>query len=46
MAAIASQWLAKSVAHRFAGSGILGAFRIQFSTVLSEILKPSTFSSP
>jgi hypothetical protein len=46
MAAIASRWLAKNVAHRFAGLGILGAFRIQFSTVLSEIPKPSIFSSP
>jgi hypothetical protein len=32
--------------HGIAGSGFLGAFRIHRSTVLSEISKPSIFSSP
>ena len=46
IAAIASRWLFKNAVHRFAGSVCLGAFRIQRSTVLSEISEPSIISSP
>jgi hypothetical protein len=46
IAAIASLWLARNAAHRFAGSGPLEAFRIQRRTVRSEILKPSILNSP
>jgi hypothetical protein len=38
--------IAHKAAHRFAGSGSLGAFRIQRKTVRSEMSKPSIFSSP
>src|ERR1017187_8172983 len=46
IAAIASLWLVRNAAHRFAGSGFLGTFLIQRSTVRSETSKPSIFSSP
>jgi hypothetical protein len=38
--------IGKNVAHCRAGPGFLGALRIQFSTVRSEISKPSIFNSP
>jgi hypothetical protein len=46
IAAIASRWLFRNSAQRFAGSGFLGALRIQRRTVLSERSKPSIFNSP
>jgi hypothetical protein len=46
VAAIASRWLFRNAAHRFPGSGSLGAFLIQRNTVRSETSKPSIFSSP
>ena len=46
IAAIASRWLFRKAFHSFAGSGFLGAFLIQRSTVRSEMSKPSIFSSP
>ena len=46
IAAIASRWLLRNAAHRFAGSGLRGAFHIQRSTVRSETSRPSIFSSP
>src|ERR1035441_8150139 len=46
IAAIASRWLLRNVDHRFAGTGFLGALRIQRRTVLSERSKPSIFNSP
>ena len=46
IAAMASRWLLKNAAHRVAGSGFLGALRIQRKTVRSERSKPSIFSSP
>src|ERR1017187_4209654 len=44
IAAIASRWLHRNAAHRLAGSGLLGAFRIQRRTVRSETSKPSIFN--
>jgi hypothetical protein len=38
--------IAQECVHRFADSGFLGALRIQRKTALSEISKPSIFSSP
>jgi len=46
IAAIASRWLLRNAAHRFAGSGFRGAFRIQRNTVRSEMSKPRIFNSP
>src|SRR4051794_15871221 len=46
IAAMASQWLLRKAAHRLAGSGHLGALRIQRNTVRSERSKPSIFNSP
>src|ERR1039457_1509510 len=46
IAAIASRWLHRNAAHRLAGSGLLGALRIQRRTVRSETSKPSIFNSP
>jgi hypothetical protein len=46
IAAIASRRLLRKAAHRFAGSGLRGALRIQRSTVLSEISKPGIFNLP
>jgi hypothetical protein len=46
IAAIASRWLSKKAAQRFASSGFLGAFRIQRETVRSDMSKPSILSSP
>jgi len=46
IAAIASRWFFRKVAHLFAGSGSLSAFRIHLETVLSEMSKPSIVSSP
>ena len=46
IAVIASRWLLRNAAHRFAGFGDRGAFRIQRNTVRSEMSKPSIFSSP
>src|SRR5450631_9693 len=43
---MASRWLLRMAAHRLAGSGRLGALRIQRNTVRSERSKPSIFSSP
>ena len=45
-ASLASRWLLKNAVHRAAGSGFLGALRIQRKTVRSERSKPSIFSSP
>jgi len=38
--------VAEKAFHRLAGSGLLGAFRIQRCTVGSETSKPSIFNSP
>ena len=46
MAAIASRWLLRNAVHRFAGSGFLGALRIQRNTVRPEMSKSSILSSP
>jgi hypothetical protein len=46
IAAIASRWFHRKLSQRFAGSGFLGARRIQRETVLSEMSNPSIKSSP
>ena len=46
VAAIASRWFFRNASHRFAGSGSLGARRIQREIVLSETSNPSIRSSP
>jgi hypothetical protein len=46
IAAITSRWLFRKAAQRFADTGLLGTFRIQRKTVLSEMSKLSIFNSP
>ena len=46
IAAIATRWLLRNAALRFAGSGFLGAFLIQRMTFFSERSKPSIFNLP
>jgi hypothetical protein len=46
IAAITSRWLFRKVDQRFADTGLLGTFRIQRKTVLSEMSKLSIFNSP
>jgi hypothetical protein len=45
IAAMASRWLLRKAAQRFAGSRLLGALRIRRNSVRYEISKPSIFNS-
>ena len=40
------RWSFRKVDQRFADTGLVGTFRIQRKTVLSEMSKPSIFNSP